>query len=126
MFEVIVHVVMLYVGDAFQLLLFMLGLAAAVEYASKRQVARLFVEVTPRQLAVFLFGQMAVLLIALVGFKFVVLSGGPGIAVHAILRTGVFTRVFSAVSMGLAIVLAAVGIARLVRLVVRRLVLVRL
>lgn len=121
----IVHVVMLYTGDAAQFTLYLVGLAAAVEWIAKRTGARLLIELTPRQVAAAIFAQMAVLLLALLGFKFVVLSGGPGIAVHTILKTGTMTRVFSSLSMALATALAAVGLVRVARMIWRSLFLKR-
>jgi hypothetical protein len=121
MFDQATHVDLLYVGDAVQLLLFVVGLASFVEFLAKRSLARLFVAVAPRQLAVFIFAQLAVLLIALVGFKFVVLSGGPGIATRRILKSGSFTRGFSAVSFFIAFAIVVIGMTRLFR-VLRRVV----
>jgi hypothetical protein len=105
--------IMLYVGDVFVILLFLVGLAAAIEAIAKRSLSRLFLEVTPRQLAVAIYAQLGVLLIGLVGFKFIVLSGGPGIDTHTILRTGIFTRTFSIAALIVAWSLAAYGFTRL-------------
>lgn len=125
MFDTFVHVLMLYVGDATQLLLFVVGLASLIEWLAHRSTSRLLIEVTPKQTAAALGAQLAILLVALLGFKFVVLSGGPGIAVHSILRTGALTRDFSAVSLILAAALSVVGMVRLFRILRRKIILVR-
>lgn len=112
--------VMLYVGDVFLILLFLTGLASAVEYLAKRSLARVFIEVTPRQLALALYAQLGIFLVALIGFKFIVLSGGPGIDTRTILRTGLFTRTFSITALIVAWSITVVGLARIVKRLVRQ------
>ena len=114
---------LLYFSDATLVVLFAVGVASLVRVYLARELRQWFVEVTPRQAAGLVVFQIGVVLLALVGFKYVVLSGGPGVAVHRILATGVFTRVFSRVAVALALVLVGVGAVRVVsvvRQVVRR------
>ncbi len=111
--------IMLYVGDVFIILLFLAGLASAIEYMAKRSLARIFVEVTPRQLALALYAQLGILLIALIGFKYIVLTGGPGIDTRDILKTGIFTRVFSITALCAAWSLAIIGLVRIARKLIR-------
>lgn len=99
----------LYVSDALTLLLFAAGIAWLLERQLARSFGRFFVEVPARQIARFLYAQLAIVLIALVGFKWVVLSGGPGVDVRHILSTGKFTQWFSGLASGLAFVLVIVG-----------------
>jgi len=102
----------LYVSDAATLLLFAGGLAWLIERILARRFGRFFVEIPARQISRFLYAQLAIVLIALCGFKWVVLTGGPGIDVKQILSTGKFTQIFSAIASGLAFVLVIIGVWR--------------
>jgi len=110
--KIVTDCVMLYVGDALTMILFAGGMAWAIEAIVARNFARIFVEVSQRQLTRFLYAQLAIVLLALVGFKFVVLSGGPGVITTRILSAGTFTRDFSLLSVGLVFTLATVGLWR--------------
>lgn len=113
--------IMLYVGDAFIILFFLVGVATAIEFLAKRSLARFFVELTPRQIALALYAQMAIVLAALVGFKYDVLAGGPGIEVHTILSgRGTFTQIFSIAALICAWSLAIVGFVRMVKRLIRK------
>jgi hypothetical protein len=123
MFSQEVHVTMLYVGDGTQFLLFVVGLASLFEFFAQRSTSRLLIELSPRQVAAALAAQLVILMIALLGFKYVVLMGGPGIATHHILRDGGFTKGFSASAMVVATVLCVWGFMRLARVLRRKIIL---
>ena len=99
----------LYVSDAATLLLFAAGIAWLIERLLARTFARFFVEIPAKQVARFLYAQLVIILIALVGFKWVVLTGGPGVDVRHILSRGKFTQWFSGIASALAFVLVIVG-----------------
>lgn len=99
----------LYFSDATLLLLFLAGVAWSVDRVATHAFSKVFIDVTHEQLVRLMILQTGIILFALVGFKYVVLTGGPGVAVHTILKTGVFTRVFSAIAMVLATLLCLVG-----------------
>lgn len=120
------NVILLYVSDAAIGVFFVIGLATAVEYLARRAISRILVELTPKQIGLAIFGQMAVVLLALIGFKFIVLSGGPGIATKRILSTSNLTQGYSLAAISTGLTLALLGLGRLVRLLIRSAILVRL
>lgn len=107
----------LYFSDSLLIVLFLAGVAWLVDRVVARSLSRFFVEVSASQLSRLILFQVGVVLFALVGFKFVVLSGGPGIAVRSILAHGRFTRSFSVTALVLALGLVLVGAVRVVRAV---------
>lgn len=109
MTRIVIDCILLYVSDAFAILLFLAGMAWAVEEVLARRFGRFLIEITKEQLVAAIFLQMGVILFALLGFKFVVLSGGPGVIVEDILSKGRFTQVFSGAATGLSVVLSVVG-----------------
>lgn len=113
--------IMLYTGDCFIILSFLVGLATAIEFFAKRSLARFFVELTPRQVALALYAQLGVVLVALIGFKYDVLSGGPGVDVHTILTgKGTFTQIFSIGALCASWSLAILGFVRMVKRLIRK------
>ena len=106
------EVVLLYVSDAMLLLFFLAGIVWFVGWLVERTRSRLVFYATAGDLRRFVWAQLVVVLFALLGFKFVVLSGGPGVAVSRILSAGVFTRYFSAVAVGLCFVVCVMGLVR--------------
>lgn len=106
------EVVLLYVSDAMLLLFFLAGIVWFVGWVVERTRSRVVFHATADDLRRFVWAQLVVVLLALLGFKFVVLSGGPGIAVSRILSAGVFTRYFSAVAVGLCFVVCVMGLVR--------------
>lgn len=115
----ILNVVILYVTDATIGVCFLVGLAALVEYLAKRSLARILINLTPRQIANALVAQIGIVLLALIGFKWTVLHGGPGIQTHTILSTSNLTQGYSFAATIFGILLAATGLARILRLVIR-------
>ncbi len=114
---------MLYFSDAVTLVMFLAGSAWILEKIATRNLAQLCINITPREMTKFLYMQLGIVLLALVGFKFVVLSGGPGDAVHTILKTGSFTRGFSALASAFAVVVIIIGAWRWVQFTKQKVVL---
>jgi hypothetical protein len=112
---VIYDSVVLYVSDALILLMLAGGISLVIARGARKYAITFSLDV--RQLRAILWIELGVLLVALCGFKFVVLSGGPGIVVSKILSAGLVTRTFSAVAIGVAFVLCVVGAWRWVKLV---------
>ena len=106
------EVVLLYVSDALLLLFFLAGIVWFVGWLVERTRARIVFHATGDDLRRFVWAEAVVVLFALLGFKFVVLSGGPGVAVSRILSAGLFTRYFSALAVGLCFVLCVMGLVR--------------
>jgi hypothetical protein len=105
----------LYVSDVLILLFFAAGASLLVEWFAHRLGRDLMCNITERQLTKFLYFQLAMLLVALIGFKFVVLSTPHTIAVNTVLSKGEFTRWYSASAISFCFWACCVGATRWVR-----------
>ena len=99
----------LYFSDCLTLLLFLAGVSWVLDHVLARSFRRIFVNLTFREALTLVALQLGVVLVALVGFKFIVLSGGPGVLTRSILRHGPLTRGLSITASLVAFVLVCIG-----------------
>jgi hypothetical protein len=115
MIKVLFDCMTLYVSDVMILLFFAAGASLVTEWFAHRIGREITCNLTERQVTKFLYFQLALLLIALIAFKYVVLSSPHDIAVKTILSKGPFTRWYSAFAISFCFWACCVGAVRWIR-----------
>lgn len=116
MFKALVATSILYTGDSIVIFVFALGIAWLFQAAIVPQMSQLLITVPERTLLRFAYYQLAIVLIALVGFKWVTITQ-PHTNTAAMLSKGPLVTPFGYTAVGTCGLLALAGIWKTLQLV---------